>query len=207
MSIFTEQVLVVNQKAKIIEINNEYAIFDAQGTQIGAVRQVGQSKSRKVLRALTSFDQFLTTKLDVVDADGTLLLALVRPAKFIKSKVIVSDGRGKEIGRIVQENMIGKIRFALQSNGQTIGSINAENWRAWNFNIQNSKGKEVARINKTWEGFAKTLFTTADNYKVEIHEATRGPAAQPRRRRRAERRHRPKAGLPRPQLVARFRTG
>jgi hypothetical protein len=27
----------------------------------------------------------------------------------------------------------------------------------------------VARITKTWEGVAKTLFTTADNYVVQFH--------------------------------------
>ena len=34
-SIFTEPVLVVNQKAKLIEINNEYAIYDQNAQQIG----------------------------------------------------------------------------------------------------------------------------------------------------------------------------
>src|SRR5690349_7898749 len=102
VSIFTESVLVVNQKAKVIEITNEYAIFDAEGAQIGAVRQIGQSKARKVLRALTSVDQFLTTKLEVVDGDGSVVLQLTRPAKVFKSKVIVADGAGKEIGTIVQ---------------------------------------------------------------------------------------------------------
>ena len=52
-TIFTEPVLVVNQKAKLIEVNNEYAISDQHGTQIGAVRQVGQSAAKKVLRVLT----------------------------------------------------------------------------------------------------------------------------------------------------------
>jgi len=89
-SLFTEPVLVVNQKAKIIEINNEYAIFDKDGTQVGAVRQVGQSKARKVVRALTSIDQFLTTKLEIVDSGGTTVLALTRPAKVFKSKIIVT---------------------------------------------------------------------------------------------------------------------
>ena len=49
-SLFTEPVLVVNQKAKLIEINQEFAVYDQQGTQIGAVRQVGQSAAKKVLR-------------------------------------------------------------------------------------------------------------------------------------------------------------
>jgi uncharacterized protein YxjI len=160
---------------KIVELTNEYAILDQDGTQIGAVRQTGQSALRKILRALTSIDQFLTTRLQVVDDKGTTVLALTRPAKIFKSKVIVADGLGQQIGVITQQNMIGKIRFNLEAGGRTVGSINAENWRAWNFNIQDANGKEIARINKTWEGVAKTLFTTADNYKVEIHEPLEDP--------------------------------
>jgi len=69
----------------------------------------------------------------------------------------------------VQQNAIGKIRFGLQAGGQALGEIKAENWRAWNFSIQDHTGTEVARITKTWEGLATTLFTTADNFVVQIH--------------------------------------
>jgi uncharacterized protein YxjI len=175
MSILSESVLVVNQKAKIIELTNEYAVFDQNGTQIGLVRQVGQSKARKVLRALTSVDQFLTTKLEVVEADGSVVLQLTRPAKVFKSKVIVSDGSGREVGSIVQENMIGKIRFGLVAGGRAVGSINAENWRAWDFNIQDTSGREVARVKKKWEGIVKNVFTTADNYVVNIPSPLEDP--------------------------------
>src|SRR5690606_12279921 len=116
-TLFTEPILVVNQKAKIIEINNEYAISDQHGNQIGAVRQVGQSTAKKVLRVLTSVDQFMTHKYQVVDRNGQVQLQLTRPAKIMKTKIIVQDGQGNEIGSIVQENMIGKIRFGLQSGG------------------------------------------------------------------------------------------
>ena len=201
-SVFTEPVLVVNQKAKLIEINSEYAIFDQNGTQIGAVREVGQSKAKKAVRLLVVVDQFLTHKFQIVDMGGNVLLALTRPAKFVKSKVIVQNGTGQEIGSIVQQNAIGKIRFGLEAGGHTYGSINAENWRAWNFNIQDHAGNEVARITKTWEGLAKTMFTTADNYVVQIHRPARGAVAQPRGRGGSRRRHRAQAGLARPQLVA-----
>ncbi|HEX6417603.1 MAG TPA: phospholipid scramblase-related protein [Acidimicrobiales bacterium] len=174
-TIFTEPVLVVNQKAKLIEVNNEYAIYDQHGQQIGAVRQVGQSALKKAIRVLTSYDQFMTHKLQVVDVQGNVLLALTRPAKVLKSRVIVQNATGAEIGQIVQQNAIGKIRFALEAGGHTWGSINAENWRAWNFNIQDHTGAEVARITKTWEGLAKTLFTTADNYVVQIHRPLDDP--------------------------------
>jgi uncharacterized protein YxjI len=168
-TLFSEAVLVVSQKAKLIEVNNEYAIYNQHGQQIGAVRQVGQSMAKKAIRLLGSYDQFMTHKLQVVDHTGAVVLALTRPAKVLKSKVIVQNAQAAELGTIVQQNAIGKIRFALEAGGHTWGSINAENWRAWNFNIQDHTGAEIARITKTWEGLAKTMFTTADNYVVQIH--------------------------------------
>jgi hypothetical protein len=168
-SIFGEPVLVVNQKVKVIELNNQYGVFDRSGRQIASVNQTGQSTAKKVLRLMSNVDQFLTHKLEVTDPSGAVLLRLTRPAKVMKSSVIVSDGNDQEIGRIVQENLIGKINFSLQSGGRTYGAIKAENWRAWNFRIEDHAGTEVARITKTFEGVVQTLFTTADNYVVQIH--------------------------------------
>jgi uncharacterized protein YxjI len=173
--ILDEPVLVVNQKAKLIELYNEYAVYDQNGEQIGAVRQVGQSAAKKVIRVVSSFDQFMTHKLQIVDMEGTVLLALTRPAKFMKSRIIVEDGSGRPVGEIVQKNVLGKIRFDMLFGGVKQGSINAENWRAWNFNISDAQGNEIARVTKTWEGIAKTMFTTADNYVVQIHRRLPDP--------------------------------
>jgi len=168
-TLFTEPVLVVNQKAKLIEVNNEYAISDQHGTQIGAVRQVGQSKAKKVMRMISSYDQFLTHKLQVVDHAGQVVLQLTRPAKVMKSRLIVQDGAGAEIGTIVQQNVFGKIRFDLDVNGGSVGSINAKSWRAWDFHILDASGQQVAEINKTFTGPARAMFTTADSYVVHQH--------------------------------------
>lgn len=168
-SLFNQQVLVVNQKAKLIEVTNEYSVFDQHGNTIGSVIQVGQSVLRKVLRFVSSIDQYLTHKLEIRDAYGQPQLLLTRPAKFIKSRVVVQRPDGSPVGEIVQQNAIGKINFAIMVDGQKIGAIKAENWRAWNFAIVDHNDAEIARITKTWEGLAKTLFTTADNYVLQIH--------------------------------------
>ncbi|MYQ76186.1 scramblase [Streptomyces sp. CB01249] len=168
-SLFNQQVLVVNQKAKLIEVTNEYSVFDQHGNTIGSVVQVGQGALRKVLRFLTSIDQYLTHRLEIRDAYGQPQLLLTRPAKFIKSRVVVERPDGQPVGEIVQQNAIGKINFAIMAGGQQIGAIKAENWRAWNFAIVDHNDQEIARITKTWEGLAKTLFTTADNYVLQIH--------------------------------------
>ncbi len=174
-TLFTEPILVVNQKLKLIELNNQYSVFDSSGKQIASVNQVGQSTAKKLLRLVSSLDQFLTHKLEISDMKGQVLLRLTRPAKVFKSTVIVSDGADREVGRIVQENMIGKINFSLQVGQQQIGAIKGENWRAWNFRIEDASGTEVARITKKFEGIAKTLFTTADNYVLNIHRPLEQP--------------------------------
>ncbi len=174
-TLFTEPVLVVNQRVKLIELANEYAVYDQHGRQLGSVVQVGQSALKKAVRFLGSYDQFFTHKLEVRDANGYTVLRLTRPAKFVKSRMIVERGDGSPVGEIRQENAIGKIRFAFELDGHRVGGIQAENWRAWNFMISDHTGAEVARITKTWEGFAKTMFTTADNYVLQIHRPLSEP--------------------------------
>ncbi|GGX91580.1 phospholipid scramblase-related protein [Streptomyces anandii] len=168
-TLFSEPVLVVNQKAKLIELTNEYKVFDQNGNQIGSVTEVGQNALKKILRFVSSLDQFMTHKLEIRDNHGQPLLVLTRPAKIFKSRVVVSRPDGSQVGEIVQKNVFGKINFAMNANGQQVGAIKAENWRAWNFAIVDHADNEVARITKTWEGLAKTMFTTADNYVLQIH--------------------------------------
>lgn len=174
-TVFTEQVLVVNQKAKLIGNKAEYAVYDQQGRQVSAVREVGRGivSNAVSLRPV----QNRTRNLQVVDLNGRVVIALTRPANIVKSKVIVRDANGAEVGQIVQKNIgiLGKVRFGLESRGRSLGSINAESWNAWDFNIQDATGSEIARITKTWAGWAKERFTKADNYVVQIHRPLEEP--------------------------------
>ncbi len=172
---FTEGRMFVSQKRKLIELTNEYAVFGADGAQVGAVTEVGQSGLKKAARLLTSWDQFMTHTVTVNDSQGRTLVLLTRPAKVFKSTMVVARPDGSEIGRLVQRNVFGKIRFGMEAGGAEIGSLNAENWRAWNFSICDHTGAEVARITKTWEGLLTTMFTTADNYLVDIHRPLADP--------------------------------
>ncbi|HEY3545324.1 MAG TPA: phospholipid scramblase-related protein [Propionicimonas sp.] len=171
-TLLTEPVLVVNQKAKLFELKSEYAVYNQHGQMVGTVREIGISLTRLAMGGNDG-----TRRLQIVDMNGRVLMTLTRPAKVLKSKIIVMGADGTEVGQIVQENvgvLAGlssrfNIHFRLESGGQRLGSINAESWRAWDFNIQDAAGTEIARITKTWAGLAKESFTKADNYVLEIH--------------------------------------
>ncbi|MGM7698490.1 phospholipid scramblase-related protein [Microbacterium sp. A84] len=174
-TLLSEPVLVVNQKAKLFEVSAEYAVYNRHGQQVGAVREVGQNFMKKAMAVRAENDR--TRRLHVIDTNGEVLLRLTRPAKLIKSKMIVAAGDGSPIGQIVQKTvgLLGKIRFDLEAGGQAIGSMNADGWDAWDFGIQNAAGAEVARVSKDWAGVTKQSFTKADNYVVQIHGALEDP--------------------------------
>ncbi len=168
-ALFEARALVVSQKAKLIELTNEYDIKDSNGALLGRVVEVGQSGLKKAVRFLGNYDQFFTHKLEVRDPSGAVLLTMTRPAKIMKSRMQIAQPDGTPIGEIVQDNVFGKKRFGFSVGGAIIGGIRAENWRSWDFAIEDGNGVEVGRINKKWAGIGRELFTTADHYQVLIH--------------------------------------
>ncbi len=169
MSILSQNVLVVSQKAKLIETKNEYEVFDGSGNEIGTIRELEQSKTKRAVRLLSGVDQFMTHKLGVFEADGQPVCTLLRPAKLMKSKIKITDAAGSDRGAILQGNVMGKKHFKLvNGEGSEIGSIDAENWRSWDFAIHDANGAEVGRVTKKWNGILKEGYTTADTYVLQI---------------------------------------
>lgn len=161
-------VLVVNQKPKLLSGRADYKIYDEDGHPIGAVQDIGR-------RFLRPGDGTGTYRLQVVDAQGTVVLGLLRPSKYFRSKMTVTSAQGP-VGTIKQKNVVfGKDRFEFESMGRVVGSINAEDWQSWDFNVQDETGAEVARVTKTWAGWTKERFSKADNYVVQIHRELQEP--------------------------------
>jgi len=61
-------ILVISQRAKLIEMTNEYRILDPAGEEVGEIREESQSRSKKLLRFVGDVDQFLTHRLSVYEA-------------------------------------------------------------------------------------------------------------------------------------------
>ena len=167
--LLTEDVLVISQKAKLIETMDEYEVFDGAGATIGTIRELEQSMTMRAVRLFSDVDQFLTHKLGVFDPDGQAVCTLLRPAKLMRSTIKITDAAGIERGEILQDNVVGKKHFMLvNAGGQKIGSIDAENWRSWDFAIHDANGAEVGRVTKKWAGVLKEGYTTADTYVLQI---------------------------------------
>lgn len=197
--LFDQSVLVVSQKANLVQLNTEYSVYDSDGTQIGTIRQVGQSKLMKAARLISSLDRLMALRLELVDMSGAVQLTITRQKRLAKSllwQLHIADGSGNRVGTIreggIWENSKGKKRgevvrprFMLERTADAdaepgderpvIGVVQVEDWKAWNFTILDLDGAEVACITKTWAGLAKTVLTTADNYVLQIHRPLSDP--------------------------------
>jgi hypothetical protein len=162
-------IVVVAQRTKAFEAVTEYGAFDQDGGLLATVRQVGQSRTKRFFRLVTGFDIFFTHHFEVHDRDGTLLGTLTRPRKFFISRVLVAGPAGEPVALIQQLNVFGHIRFSLRdAHGFEQGLLRARGWRAWDFDITARSGEPVAEVIKAWEGFARTVFTTADRYVLRV---------------------------------------
>ena len=170
--LLTSSVLVVNQKAKLFERRAEYAVFDENGHRVGAVQEV----DRGLRRRATGSSSNGTFRFNVVDVEGRVVLTLRRPTKVFKSRMVVIGANGAH-GEIVQRNVgvFKGVRFGLVSAGQELGVILPDDRREWDFAINDTEGNEIARITKSWAGWAKERFTKADNYVVQLHRPLKDP--------------------------------
>src|SRR6266540_5341088 len=140
---------VVDQKAKLIELRNEYSIYDESGNRIGSVMQVGQSFLTRLLRLVLKGDSLLGVKLEIREANGAVALLLHKPA--FRITCAVSRPNGTVIGRIAAKIRLGKARMAITDPAERVlGEVRAENLRAWNFNVQDATGRLIARVDKKW---------------------------------------------------------
>lgn len=57
---------------------------------------------------------------------------------------------------------IGHARLGLVAAGGThLASVHSDNIREWDWGVKDPQGNEIARITKTWAGWAKERFTKA----------------------------------------------
>ncbi|MCU1686220.1 MAG: scramblase family protein [Amycolatopsis sp.] len=176
-TLFSEPVLLVNQRAKMFELTNEYTVSNQAGQRIGSIIEVGQGGMQKAIRLFTKYDQFLTHKFEIRDASNSTMFKVMRPAKVIKSKFLVTRADDSPIGEIVQANVFGKIRFDFTVNGQPVGAITAENWLSWDFEVTDQAGNQIARVDKKFQSLFDRRWSTADNYAVHIPRPLQDPLA------------------------------
>lgn len=169
--------LFVREHVGMFKARNAYDLIDPEsGHTVGRAEEKVYGFFRKLLK-FTSWKTKLSFSIHFHDAtaDDQVVLTVHRPFTWFRSVVTVSDAGGKVVGNFRQKLMaIGPKMWILDPAGNEIGMLKGD-WIGWNLQVVDNAGKALATITKKWAGVGKELFTSADNYMIDVADEVKDP--------------------------------
>ena len=114
---------------------------------------------------MTPFDVQIRTP------DGEQVVRVSRGVSIFLSKVDVFDDKDVRIGGFKQKFFsLGGAFTVLDANDEPVCELKGK-WTGWDFKFLAPDGTEFAHVTKKWAGLGKELFTSADNYALQIFDS------------------------------------
>lgn len=160
---------LVKEHVGMFKAASNYDVHDpATGEVIITCRELRLGGLTKMLR-FTDYKRMTPFLLDIDAVDGTQLLTVQRGISVFLSNVNVLDESQNRIGGFKQKMFsIGGKFDVMGESDQVMCSLKGK-WTSWDFRFL-AGDKELARVTKKWSGLGKELFTSADNYMLEISD-------------------------------------
>jgi uncharacterized protein YxjI len=172
-------VFVVKEHVGMFKASSNYDVFDAtNGTKVLECREPNLGGFTKVMR-FTDYKRMTPFDVQVRDVKGNLVVQARRGWTLFRSRVAVTDGEGEPLGTFVRKMLsIGGAFFVQDPFGEESFFVQGS-WTGWEFKFM-AGPKQLAMVSKKWAGLGKELFTSADNYVLQIDPSV--PREGPERR-------------------------
>ncbi len=146
---------------------NNYDVLDPEtGEELLHCREPRLGFLTKMLR-FTDYKVMTPFHVEVTTPSGEPVLSVRRGVSFFLSKVEVFDEEEEKVGGFKQKFFsIGGAFNVLDVNDQVLCTLKGK-WTSWEFSFEKD-GKQFGRVTKKWQGLGRELFTSADNYVLEI---------------------------------------
>ncbi|MCZ8353739.1 MAG: phospholipid scramblase-related protein [Cyclobacteriaceae bacterium] len=178
-AILNKNLFFVKEHVKVFKAANSFDIFDPESKQVVLeAREERLGFFTKMLR-FTDYKRMTPFEIDIKTPQGEKILTVKRGVSIILSTVEVLDERDQLIGKFKQKFFsIGGKFEVLDASERSLCMLKGK-WTSWDFKFVSNDNKEFAVVTKKWSGFGKELFTSADNYILQISEEV--PANHPLR--------------------------
>lgn len=165
--VLARNVYLVKEHVGLFKAANNYDIYDPQTSRIALeCREPNLGWFTKLLR-FTDYKRYTPFDIEVRTPEGELVIEVERGTTLFVSKVDVYDGRHMRVGGFKQKLFsIGGAFDVLDEYDRPVCRLQGK-WTSWEFSFR-SDGAELAHVTKKWAGIGKELFTSADNYVLEI---------------------------------------
>ncbi|HEX6963830.1 MAG TPA: phospholipid scramblase-related protein [Lacipirellula sp.] len=161
--------MLVKEHLGLFKSASNYDVFDLHsGEKLLECREPNLGWFTKALR-FTDYRRNTPFDVHIADAQGNLVVQVKRGISIFLSKVDVLDGDGQRLGGFSQKLFtIGGAFTVYDNGGREVCQLKGK-WTSWDFQFL-VQGMQLARVTKKWQGIGKEMFTTADNYVLEISE-------------------------------------
>jgi uncharacterized protein YxjI len=178
-AILNKNLFFVKEHVKVFKAANSFDIFDPESKQVVLeAREERLGFFTKMLR-FTDYKRMTPFEIDIKTPQGEKILTVKRGVSIFLSTVEVLDERDQLIGKFKQKFFsIGGKFEVLDASERSLCMLKGK-WTSWDFKFVSNDNKEFAVVTKKWSGFGKELFTSADNYILQISEEV--PANHPLR--------------------------
>lgn len=162
--------VLVKEHVGMFKVANAYDLLDPLTTEVvGRVQERVGGLLRKIMK-LTSWKSKMAFHIDFHDltAGDEIVLKVSRPFTWFRSVVSVTDGTGRLLGSFKQKLIAwGPKMWVLDPSGAEIAELKGD-WKGWNYTFTDSAGRVLGTVAKKWAGIGKELFTSADNYIIDL---------------------------------------
>lgn len=158
----------VKEHVKIFKAANSFDILDLETKeQILQCQEENLGFFTKIFR-FTDYKHMTPFNMHVKDMNGNTLFTVKRGVSVFLSTVQVVDATGMLVGKFKQKFFsIGGKFEVLDASERPLCMLRGK-WTSWEFKFVSNDGKDFAAVTKKWSGLGKELFTSADNYVLEI---------------------------------------
>jgi uncharacterized protein YxjI len=162
----------VRERVAFVKLTDTYDLMDPDTKAVIGIAWENVSGWIKFFRLLINKSLLPTTIEIAVAEKQPPVLIIKRNVGILRKKVTVFDGTGVQLGFFKSKILsIGGGFLVYSPDGQQFADVKGD-WKGWNFKFLDSAGQEMGVVTKKWAGLGKELFTSADNYIVEIKEGT-----------------------------------
>jgi uncharacterized protein YxjI len=167
--VLSRNLFFVKEQVGWFKAANNYDILDPNTNQvIMNCREERLGFFTKMLR-FSDYKRMTPFEVQIRTPDGAPVLTVKRGVSLFLSKVDVLNEAGQRVGGFKQKLFsIGGAFTVLGSNDQPVCELRGK-WTSWEFTFK-SGDFELAKVSKKWAGLGKELFTSADNYMLQISD-------------------------------------
>ena len=166
----SKNIYLVKEHRGILKAANNYDIYDPNtGMIILECREERLGPMTKILR-FTDYKRMTPFDIQIRTPGGQQVLRITRGVSLFLSNVQVLDENDHFIGGFKQKFFsIGGAFTVLDATEMPLCQLKGK-WTGWDFRFMSGES-ELAHVTKKWAGIGKELFTSADNYVLQISES------------------------------------